>query len=52
MNEGKQYGEDGEEAGETAAAKETEDISKKKAWKSEDSPRTGGEVHPKQRNND
>ena len=29
MNEGKKDGEDGEEAGETAAAKETEEISKK-----------------------
>ena len=41
---------DGEEAGETTAAKETEEISKK-TWKSEDSSRRG-EVHPKKRNND
>ena len=41
---------DGEEAGETTAATETEQISKK-TWKSEDSLRRG-EEHPKKRNND
>ena len=50
MSEGEKDCEDGEEAGETAAAKETEEISKK-TLKSEVSSRRE-EVHPMKRNND